>query len=348
MTNRSPAVASPVAEAGFLLSPEMTGFAGLVADSGHPVLLLGETGCGKTHLAREIHARSLRARKPFVRVNCAAIPEGLFEREMFGHVRGAFTDAREGGAGFFEAADGGTLFLDEVGEIPLNVQPKLLAALEEGGFRKLGSPREVRVSVQIIAATNRDLAEMVELKRFRRDLFYRFSVLQYRIPPLRERRAELPELIHGLLRKIASPGTAGEALAKEALALLLDYPWPGNIRELDNALRAGVVFARGGTIQPVHLPVHLRSWRPLAADPDEGPGRRYAAPRDAGRELNMIRAALAAARGNKTRAARSLGMARSTLWAKLQRYERSSPGAREPCIAAIAGLASSLLALACA
>ncbi|HEX2095715.1 MAG TPA: sigma 54-interacting transcriptional regulator [Longimicrobiaceae bacterium] len=260
-------------------------FARIAGDCGHPVLLYGETGSGKTHLAREIHDRCRRAGKPFVRVNCAAIPDTLFEREMFGHVRGAFTDAREAGTGFFEAADGGTLFLDEIGEIPLSIQPKLLAVLEEGSFRRLGSPREVRVDVQIIAATNRDLAEMVRSKQFRQDLFYRFSVLKYRVPSLRERREDLPDLVRLLLRRNAHPDTGPPRLADGTLEVIRAYPWPGNIRELENALRAGAVFARGGEIQPHHLPEEVRAWTP--PDP-EGEGScsgarnsgRYAAPGD--------------------------------------------------------------------
>jgi len=311
--------------AGLLASLDVLDFARIAADCGHPVLLYGETGSGKTHLAREIHDRCRRAGKPFVRVNCAAIPDTLFEREMFGHVRGAFTDAREAGAGFFEAADGGTLFLDEIGEIPLSVQPKLLAVLEEGSFRRLGSPREARVDVQIIAATNRDLAEMVQAKQFRQDLFYRFSVLKYRVPSLRERREDLPDLVRLLLRRNAHPDTGPPRLADETLEVIRAYPWPGNIRELENALRAGAVFARGEEIHPHHLPEEIRAW--TASEPGRAglsstarSPERYAAPGDPEAEREAIVDALAAAGGNKTVAARALGMSRSTLWAKLQRY----------------------------
>lgn len=308
-----------------LVSSEMLAFAELAAGCGHPVLLHGETGSGKTCLAREIHRRGPRAGRPFVRVNCAAIPETLFEREMFGHVRGAFTDAREGGTGFFEAADGGVLFLDEIGEIPLAVQPKLLAALEEGCFRRLGSPREVRVDVQILAATNRDLGEMVRLKQFRQDLYYRFSVLQYRVPSLRERRRDLPAFVSYLLARNAPRHAGPPRLSDEAMAVITRHDWPGNLRELENALCSAAVFARGGVIRPGHLPADVRnSARSVAVS---GNGRaagraspRYEAPEEPGREADMIRKALQAARGNKTEAARALGMSRSTLWAKLQRH----------------------------
>jgi two-component system response regulator HydG len=303
----------------------MLHFATMAADCGHPVLLHGETGSGKTHLAREIHDRSWRRGKPFVRVNCAAIPDSLFEREMFGHVRGAFTDAREGGTGFFEAADGGTLFLDEIGEIPLAVQPKLLAALEEGYFRKLGSPREIGVQVQIIAATNRDLCEMVRAKQFREDLYYRFSVLRYQVPPLRDRREELPELVHDIVRRIFRPGERPPEVSDQALQVLLAYPWPGNIRELENVLRATTVFARGATIEINHLPQEIRSWQLSPGVQNGSIARsevpaRYAAPTDRGQEVELIRSALATAGGNKSNAARMLGMSRSTLWAKLKEY----------------------------
>ncbi|HEX2205727.1 MAG TPA: sigma 54-interacting transcriptional regulator, partial [Longimicrobium sp.] len=203
-------------------STEMTDFARLAGSSTCPVLLHGETGSGKTRLARLVHDSSRRAGKPFVRVNCGAIPESLFEREMFGHVRGAFTDARDSGTGFLEAAHGGTLFLDEIGELPLNVQPKLLAVLEDGVFRKLGSPRETAVDVHVVAATNRDLRDMVRQKTFRQDLYYRFSVLQYRVPPLRERPEEIPALVRELLRKNAPPG---QTITEAAMRVLEDHPW---------------------------------------------------------------------------------------------------------------------------
>lgn len=311
------------------VSDEMRHFVDLAADCGRPVLLNGETGSGKTYLAREIHRRSPRAGRPFVRVNCAAIPETLFEREMFGHVRGAFTDARENGRGFFEAADGGTLFLDEIGEIPLSVQPKLLACLEEGCFRKLGSPREIRVDVQILAATNRELGEMVETREFRRDLYYRFSVLQYRVPPLRERRSALPAIVAHLLCGISPPGSGAAAISDDAMEIILEHPWPGNVRELENALCAAAVFARGDVILPEHLPSDVRLGRSARRAGEERGRRRgaerYSAPGGPGREAEMIRAALRDANGNKTEAARVLGMSRSTLWAKLQRYGMASP-----------------------
>lgn len=296
---------------------KMRAFAVMAAESGHPLLITGETGCGKTHLARLVHDAGPRAGRPFVRVNCAAIPDTLFEREMFGHVRGAFTDARESGGGFLEAADGGTLFLDEISELPLQVQPKLLAVLEDGTFRKLGSAREVRGDVQVIAATNRDLAAMVREKTFREDLLYRISVLRRSIPPLRARVHEIPALAEAMLTRMARPGAAPLTLSPAGLEALMRHRWPGNLRELDNALRAAAVFARGGVIHPRHLPPEVRATR---AEPEgDANTARYAAPADLRDEARMIHDALADAGGNKTRAARRLGMSRSTLWAKLHR-----------------------------
>jgi DNA-binding NtrC family response regulator len=310
-----------------LLLPDMVAFARVAAESGHSVLITGETGCGKTHLARLIHQQGPRAGRPFVRVNCAAIPDQLFEREMFGHVRGAYTDARDAADGFLEAANGGTLFLDEVSELAPQNQPKLLAVLEDGVFRKLGSPKEMRVDVQIVAACNRDLAEMVAARQFRQDLFYRLSVLRYTVPPLRERRSELPKLVAELLEKNRRPGAPLPAVADEAMATLRRHWWPGNIRELENALRAAAAFSGGGEIRPEHLPPEVRGVGAVAPVPRGAPAapapratERYSAPPEPAQEVEMIRQALEEADGNKTIAARRLGMSRSTLWAKLQRY----------------------------
>ena len=305
---------------------DLCDFVRVASRCGDAVLITGETGCGKTHLARRIHQEGPRANGPFVRVNCAAIPDALFEREMFGHVRGAFTDARDAADGFLAAAHGGTLFLDEISELSPENQPKLLAVLEDFAYRKLGSPREIRVDVQIIAAANRDLAQMVRHGEFREDLFYRVAVLRCRMPPLRERMEELPDLVHELLRR-NRPGTA-PTVSRAAESLLRAYSWPGNIRQLDNVLRAASAFAGGGEIRVEHLAPELWGER---FDPAPGPGGparqpvRYAAPPEPAHEMEMIRDALAQAGGNKTVAARRLGMSRSTLWAKLQRYAAMRP-----------------------
>jgi DNA-binding NtrC family response regulator len=306
-------------------------FAERAARCGEPVLICGETGSGKTELAMQIHELSRRAHGPFVRVNCGAIPESLFEREMFGHVRGAFTDARESRAGLFEAADGGTLFLDEVGELPLQVQSKLLAALEERCVRRLGAVSETRVDVRVVAATNSDLREMMRCKLFREDLFHRLAVLRIHTPPLRERRQELTALIDALLARRGDAGPAPR-VSHEALEVMRAYPWPGNLRELDNALRHAAAFADDGVIRPEHLPEELMLHEAAGAARGGGRrgGRRYSAPADPVEEKETIVSALRETGGNRTHAARRLGMSRSALWIKMQRYGLESPGVEHP------------------
>lgn len=304
-----------------LLPPGVRAFASLAAESSYPVLLHGETGAGKTHLARLIHQLGPRSTKPFVPVNCAAVPENLFESEMFGHVRGAFTGATESRPGLFEMANGGTLFLDEIGELPLHVQPKLLRVLEKGSVRRVGSTHYTPVDVRIIAATNRDLWAMVQQGRFREDLYYRCNVLDWRIAPLRERRHDLPGLILGML---ARNSDRCPEISVEALEILCSYPWPGNIRELDNALSHAVVYAEGGSIEPRHLPERVRASRTgsngRAMGCEGGFVQRYAAPEDPRQEREMILETLRAEGGNKTRAAKRLGMSRQTLWIKITQY----------------------------
>lgn len=288
-----------------------TRFVRVAAANAHPVLLIGETGSGKSHLARRIHDTGGRAGKPFVHVNCAAIPDALFEREMFGHVRGAFTDAKETQPGFFETAHGGTLFLDELGELPLHVQPKLLTILESGVVRRLGSSRELAVDVRIIAASNRDLWEMLARQAFRPDLFFRCAVLQFEVPPLRARKSDFALLVAHTLARVAPDG-APMRVSDEAVERLRAYPWPGNLRELENALRHGSAFCDVDELGVEHLPDHIRGHAPGAP--------RYVAPCDTDDERRRIRDALEAEFGNRTRAARRLGMSRATLWTKLQRY----------------------------
>jgi DNA-binding NtrC family response regulator len=305
-----------------LLASESLRFAAMAAGHAHPVLLAGETGCGKTHLARVIHDSGPRAAGPFVRVNCAAIPESLFERELFGHARGAFTGAHEGAAGFLEAADGGTLFLDEIGELPLSLQPKLLAVLEEGVFRRLGCTRETAVDVRVVVATHRDLAQMVSSGAFRQDLYFRCCAFRHRVPALRERMDRLPELADELLARNARPGAAA-ALTDAALRRLAAHNWPGNLRELENVLRYAVVLSGGTPVEPRHLPEPLCTCpspaRAARAPEPESPPR-YHAPADQAEEWQRIREALELEGGNRTRAARRLGMSRSALWMKLRIY----------------------------
>lgn len=294
------------------------------AERGHPILITGETGSGKTFLARRLHEIGPRSGGPMIQVNCASIPEPLFEREMFGHVRGAYTDAREPAPGFVQVAHGGTLFLDEVGDLPLPVQSKLLSFLDDGVFRRLGSTAECRSDVQVITATNRDLEALVRRGGFRTDLFYRISVVCCTVLPLRQRRDEIPAFARELLRR-AGGGEEPPPLSPSVVRALRAYDWPGNIRELDNVLRAASIFALGGPIEERHLPPGMMQddaggQREAAPTPE-----RYTAPADPNQEVRRIERALAEAGGNRTRAARRLGMARSTLWAKLHRYGIAAP-----------------------
>ena len=218
-----------------------------LASSSVPVAIYGESGSGKELAARDIHAFSPRSRGPFVPVNCGAIPESLMESEFFGVRRGAFTGATEDRPGFFHAAHRGTLFLDEIAELPLPMQVKLLRAIQEGSVRKLGAAREEPVDVRILCATHTDLANAVRLRRFRQDLYYRLNVIELQMPPLRERREDIPLLCEVLLRRQAASGTP-VCLSAAALAALCAHDYPGNVRELENILQRAAAFATGGLI----------------------------------------------------------------------------------------------------
>ncbi|HLC40173.1 MAG TPA: sigma-54 dependent transcriptional regulator [Methylomirabilota bacterium] len=227
---------------------------GRIAGSDVTVLITGESGTGKELVARAIHHHSLRVGRPFVGVSCAAIPTTLLESELFGHERGAFTDARERKIGKFELAHGGTIFLDELGDMGLDLQAKLLRALQERSFERVGGNDRIQVDVRVIAATNRDLSALIREGRFREDLFYRLSVVELPLPPLRERREDIPLLVEYFVAK--HQAALGErAIAPEALNLLVGYPWPGNVRELENVVQRAMVLARGGVILPEHLPI---------------------------------------------------------------------------------------------
>jgi formate hydrogenlyase transcriptional activator len=221
-----------------------------VACSDSTVLLLGETGTGKELLARAIHERSGRKRRPLVKLNCAAIPSGLLESELFGHERGAFTGAIAQKFGRLELADQGTLFLDEVGDIPIEIQPKLLRALQEREFERLGSNRPKKVDVRVVAATNRDLARMIENREFRSDLYYRLNVFPIRIPPLRERPEDIPLLVRYFTQKYGGRMQKRiESIPADALKWLSNWHWPGNVRELENFIERSVILTRGTTLQ---------------------------------------------------------------------------------------------------
>jgi DNA-binding NtrC family response regulator len=229
-----------------------------VAHSSATVLLQGESGTGKELVARAIHSRGPRAGKPFVPVNCSAIPETLVEAELFGHVRGAFTGAIETRVGLFEAASGGTIMLDEIGDLPLHVQVKLLRTLQEGEIKRVGASESVHVDVRVIAATNLDLQQAMRDKRFREDLYYRLSVITIPLPPLRDRPDDIPLLAYHFLRKYAArAGRRVERISVEAMRALRSHSWPGNVRELENAIERSVVMSRGDVILPGDLPTSV-------------------------------------------------------------------------------------------
>ncbi len=280
------------------------------------VLLLGETGTGKERFARTLHNLSRRAAAPFVAVNAAAIPEPLLESELFGYAGGAFTGARrDGHSGKFIQADGGTLFLDEVGDLPLTLQAKLLRVLEEGEVAVVGGATH-RVDVRVVAATHRDLDAMVRRGQFRADLFYRLHVIVLRLPPLRERAEDIPDLAREILEALGRRNGRPEVqLSSEALARLAAYGWPGNVRELRNVLERALVSAQGPTILPLHLGPEFRRCTPRLASSEAG------GPLDlAEAEKETILRALEAAQGKKAEAARLLGISRAGLYAKLKLY----------------------------
>ena len=310
------------------------------------VLIAGESGTGKELVARAIHELSPRAQEPFITVNCGAIPAGLIESELFGHARGAFTDARQARRGLFSEADGGTLFLDEVGELPMAAQVKLLRVLQEGEVRPVGESRAEKVDVRVVAATLRDLSRLVEKGEFREDLYFRLNVVQLRVPPLRERHDDVRELAATFLARFNrefNRDPAVERLSPEADALLTSYAWPGNVRELENAIERAVLLAEGTVVLPENLPEKV--WASRAPAPVPAPrGLELPTPEAAQYSLKramreveerFIRAALRKTRGNRTRAAELLELSHRALLYKLKDYgidadAEGEKGASEP------------------
>jgi two-component system NtrC family response regulator len=283
------------------------------------ILIRGESGTGKEVLARAIHLASPRAKGPFVAVNMAALPEPLVESELFGHERGAFTGADREHRGRFEQADHGTLLLDEVGDLPRGTQVKLLRVLQEQVVDRLGGSRPTKIDVRVIAATNRDLDAMVRDGSFREDLFYRLNVVTVDLPPLRERREDLPVLIDTFLRRYAEEGRGARSVSREAMDALVRYSYPGNVRELENIVHRAVVLARGSVLTTSDLPapvVGLKAEAAPAADTGEG----TFVDRVAAFERRLILDALAREQGVQTRAARALGMSERHLRYKLKKY----------------------------
>lgn len=281
----------------------------LLRDSTATVLIQGETGTGKELVAEAIHFNSPRAGGPLIKVNCAALPDPLVEDELFGHVRGAFTDAVSDKPGRIELANGGTLFLDEVGDLGPSAQAKLLRVLETGEFERLGDPRTRRVQVRIIAATNKDLRAAVAEHRFREDLFFRLNVVPIFLPPLRERLEDLPLLAEHFLERVRQTTGRDLRLGHDALRVMMRYRWPGNVRELKNALEYAAIVCEGTTIHATDLPpgIHESSSEGLL-------------PAEVTSEPVRLRAALEACNWEITRCAELLGIDRSTLWRKMKRY----------------------------
>jgi two-component system response regulator AtoC len=291
-----------------------------VADYKTTVLVTGESGVGKELIARALHATSSRRTQPFVAVNCGAIPEALLESELFGHKRGAFTDATSDRRGLFEEASGGTLFLDEIGELPLSLQVKLLRVVQEDVIRRVGDSKDLPINVRIVAATHRDLAAEVKAGRFREDLFYRIHVLQLHVPPLRERKEDIPILVeHFLAKNNARLGLALRGLTAEAHAVLLDYAWPGNVRELENTIERAMVLCESEVIGAVDLPERIRE----SLDPVQvqlATGEVSIKKTVAAVEQILIKRALARTKGNRTRAAQLLEISHRALLYKLKDY----------------------------
>jgi DNA-binding NtrC family response regulator len=296
-----------------------------VAQTEATVLLLGESGTGKELFARAVHHLSPRRSEPFVAINCAAIPETLIENELFGHERGAFTGAGDRRLGKFELASGGTVFLDEIGELPLNVQGKLLRVIEEKMVDRIGGRAPVPVDVRVVAATNRDLHAAVESGEFRRDLFFRLAVFPIEIPPLRERGDDVLTLAQHFAAQLGKELRGREATLSEAsLAALKTHTWPGNVRELENAIERACILADGSTLEPHDLGIHPSSvTEPEALAELDMSGTLAEVAERAQRfiESRKILAALLAHAGNKTRAAETLGVSYKTLLTKIKDYD---------------------------
>ena len=290
-----------------------------VADSPTNVLITGESGTGKELVAKAIHYNSDRRDAPFVPVNCAAIPEQLLESELFGHMRGSFTDAKVDKRGLFEEAQKGTLFLDEISELPLMLQAKLLRAIQEREIRRVGATKSIPVDVRIIAATNLNLVDEVKHKRFREDFYYRLNVIELRLPPLRERREDIPILVDAFLKKCAAArGRQVKGLSEPALAMLADYAWPGNVRELENVIERAVTLSHGDVIGAEDLPLQVQGARGDRRILDEAAERTLPLHEV---EKEYIVKILEKTGGNKYQAAHVLGIDRKTLYRKLAEIE---------------------------
>ena len=286
-----------------------------VSEHSYPVLVLGESGTGKELIARSIHFSGPRRTKPFVPVDCSALVPTLVESELFGHVKGAFTGATHSKAGLIESADGGTLFLDEIGDLPLDMQAKLLRALQEKEVRPVGSTERVPISLRVIAATNRDLESAVRSGGFRQDLFFRLNVVQLKLPPLRERKADIPLLVNHFLEKFSERHGTAREISADALGRLMAHNWPGNVRELENAIERALALSSGPVVSITDLPTNLQY-----GASERLPELDEVLPLDEV-ERRMIFRALREAGGDKLAAARLLKIGKTTLYRKLKQYE---------------------------
>jgi two-component system response regulator AtoC len=292
------------------------------------VLLQGETGSGKELMARYLHLQSSRAERAFVDLNCSAIPEQLLESQLFGHEKGAFTDAKHFRKGLFDLADGGTLFLDEIGEMAPQLQSKLLRVLETRSFRRVGGHADISIDVRVVAATHRNVKKLVEEGRFREDLYFRLNVVPIAMPPLRERIQDIPQLIELFLGRFCGElGRAAPRIHPEALRAMTEYPWPGNVRELKNVIERVLLLEADDEIRLEHLPLELtrEKGRP-ASGPPSSPFPPGVVRPLAEIEMLAIEHALRVCEGNKTRAAQLLGISRQTLRTKLKEFALEDDG----------------------
>ncbi len=299
----------------------------LASSQANTVLLLGESGTGKGLVARALHNASARRDRPFLTITCTAIPETLLESELFGHERGAFTDAKAAKPGLFEVADGGTVFLDEIGDMPFGLQSKLLQVLEDRTFKRLGGVRDITVDVRVVAATNTDLEAAVREGRFRTDLFYRLNTFPITLPPLRERSADIPVLLRFFIdkfnREFNKQATGAD---DDAMAALMRHPWPGNVRELRNAVERAMILGPGPELTKSDFAFSLEA----GGDPDRGSGRLLDLPADGldveELERDLVRQALEKTGGNQSRAAQLLGMTRDQIRYRIEKYRDTSRG----------------------
>ena len=303
-----------------------------VAQSSHPVLILGESGVGKELVARSIHTNGPHGDRPFVPIDCGSLVPTLMESELFGYVKGAFTGATRSKDGLLASAQGGTVFLDEIGELPLDLQAKLLRALQEKEVRPVGATHRVPINVRILAATNRDLAAMVEQGRFRKDLYYRLSVVNLRIPPLRERKQDIPLLASHFLERTSRETGIPHTLSDDALRTLVEYEWPGNVRELENSIDRACTLSSGPILHLGDLPTqlqnfHLQKYRPPVVTAPLGPPGSSRGPvlPLAQLEKEAILETLRKLDGDKLLAARLLGIGKTTLYRKLKEYGIGAP-----------------------